>query len=76
MQGLVQAVRYLAAGSSPQRYENTGLGMEALRSGLGGRNMNGPPPYQGLAAPQRAHSPNQMEHGTVDEYTPLPRSQF
>ena len=80
--GLIQAVGYLVSNPSTQRYDMA-RALEPLRYGQASGSTNMPPPYastnvkhQGVTAPERAHSPSDMENGTVNEYTPLPRSQF
>lgn len=67
--GIVQAVKNVV--SSPQtRYYDSGTSMQPLHYGQPAQNTNGSPPY-----PQ-THSPNKVEYGSVDQYTPLPRRQF
>lgn len=68
--GLVLAVRYLVSSPQPQSHDNV-----PLRQGV---NASAPPPYmpqgryQGLTNADRAHSPNGVEYGSVDRYSPLP----
>ena len=82
VQGLIQMVKYMAAIKPAQRYD-TAIGLEPLRYGQGGAaNMDASPlppsypsdnaMYHGAMKPQREPSPNGMEYGTVNEYTPLP----
>lgn len=73
--GLVLAVRYLVSNPQPQGHENLPLRQ--------GRDTGVPPPYmpqastngpyQGRADSGREYSPNPVEYGRVDRYTPLPR---
>lgn len=73
--GLVLAVRYLVSSPRPQAYDDLPLRQ--------GRDANLSPPdrqqasnnwrYQGPSDIEREHSPNPVEYGRVDRYTPLPR---
>ena len=69
--GLILAVRYQLSNSQPQRYNSLPLQR--------GGNTGLPPAYtlpeqyQRPGEPERAYSPNPVEYGHVESYTPIPK---
>ena len=82
VQELVQAASYMTASQRTPEYD-TAVSLEPLSHGQAAGNWSAQPPpyvpahaaYQGAVVPQREPSPNSMEYGTVDGYTPLPKRQ-
>jgi len=81
LSGLIMMLRYIMSNPPVQQNYGAGTIMEPIHPGQAGRHQ--PPAYMPaggayheFAAPQRAHSPNAVEYGTVKQYTPLSRPQY